>query len=105
MKHIALAFFALGATALLATTSAAAAPERCVTSRHIASIKYVDPNTVTVEMQNGTMYTNTLRTACKIHRFESFAYRTVSGHLCKGDRITALPDRKACTLGNFEKTG
>lgn len=104
MRHFTFALLGFAAGAAIAIP-AVAAPERCVLSRKIASIKYVDPHTVTVEMQNGTMYSNTLRTACKIHRFEGFAYRTTSGHLCKGDRIRAIRDGKTCTLGNFEKTG
>ena len=104
MKHFAFALLAFAAGTAIAS-QASAEPERCVMSRHIASIKYIDPNTVSVEMKNGTMYSNTLRTACKIHRFEGFAYRTMSGHLCKGDRIRAIRDGKVCVLGNFEKTG
>jgi hypothetical protein len=94
-------------TSKMATVSAQAATtsERCLRTQSIASIKYVDPNTVSVEMRNGTTYTNTLRTACNVHRFQGFAYRTVNGHLCKGDRIRAVRSGEACTLGSFEKQG
>jgi hypothetical protein len=84
---------------------AATTSERCVRTASIASIKYIDPNTVNVEMRNGSTYTNTLRTSCNVHRFNGFRWRTVNGYLCKGDRIHAVRSGEACTLGPFEKQG
>jgi len=89
----------------LSAAQAATTSERCLRTRSIASIKYVDPNTVSFEMRNGSAYTNSLRTACEVHRFNGFRYRTVNGYLCKGDRITAIRSGEACTLGTFERQG
>ncbi len=90
----------------MSAAQAATTSERCLRTSSIQSIRWADPNTVNVTMRNGSTYTNTLRTSCNVHRpNRGFSFRTVSGHLCKGDRIRAVESGEACTLGNFERQG
>jgi hypothetical protein len=90
----------------VSAAQAATTSERCLRTRVIQSIRWVDPNTVNVTMRNGSTYTNTLRSACNVHRpTRGFSFRTISGHLCKGDRIRAVDSGEACTLGSFERQG
>ena len=90
----------------MSAAQAATASERCLRTRLIQSIRWVDPNTVNVTMRNGSAYTNTLRSSCNVARpNRGFAYRTISGHLCRGDRIRAVDSGEACTLGDFERQG
>ena len=102
-----IAMTAIGGALVSAQMTAvpAAASERCVRTKTLASIKYIDRDTVAAVMRDGTTFTNKLRTSCDIHRFEGFGYRSYNGYLCKGDRIRALRSGEACTLGSFEKTG
>lgn len=98
----------LAATLLAVVLAAGEAPaepvlESCIMTTRVQTITYVDDRTLNFIMRNGTIYQNHLRAQCRITRYQGFAYRTMTGHLCKGDMIRAIGHRQACSLGQFER--
>lgn len=96
---------ALAVACVLASGEAPAQPavKSCIITTRVQTITYVDERTLNFVMRNGTIYRNHLRARCRIHNYQGFAYRMMTGHLCKGDMIRAIGHRQACSLGEFEE--
>lgn len=84
---------------------------RCLDLGRIEHSEVVDDRTILFETRSGTVFRNTLDTACPgLEREQTFMYRVTLSRLCEIDAITVLQDMgfgfvpgASCTLGEFEQ--
>jgi hypothetical protein len=114
---IAIFAIALSSTALIAKEKkpdnlvAVGEPVDCIMPHMLRSTHVRDDKTIDFEMNNGTIYRNTLPYSCPSLGFEErFAYKLSTSQLCSVDIITVLQSfggglsqGASCGLGKFQK--
>jgi hypothetical protein len=86
-------------------------PIDCIMPHMLRSTHVRDDKTIDFEMNNGTIYRNTLPYSCPSLGFEErFAYKLSTSQLCSVDIITVLQSfggglsqGASCGLGKFQK--
>ena len=93
----------LGLAATLSIAPAAAA-NRCLDSRDIASSTSKDGKTMVFKMKDGRTLVNRLRGNCPDLKFAGFAWKLPAGtgQVCENETtLVTLAGAQVCTLGKF----
>lgn len=107
MKTIAklAALTALAAVSVAPVAAQDADHNICLKTYYIDSTHVVDAKTILFRMKDGTVYRNTLATACNGLLWDGFVYVLHYDELCSNDRqtIRVLRSHQVCQLGRFSK--
>jgi hypothetical protein len=93
-----------GVACAVALAAQASAAPVCLRTNLIQNTTIVDAKTIDFRMSDGTVYRNTLPSACEGLRFDGFVYRVRADEICDNTQsIRVLRSGQVCLLGAFSK--
>ena len=97
-------FALLAALAVVVALPAAADAGVCLQYTRIGTTKAINPTTILFHMKDGTVWRNTLRTACPGAMSGGITYDLQTDDVCENTQVIHVLDSgEACMLGTFSK--